>query len=233
MILTAPCWARIFVDAPVPHRPRSLRLVVPTMRPRFVSSTQFDALLQRLSPDRDEAGRQYEQLRRRLVSLFTYRGCSDPAELADETLDRVAIKVAAQPPTIDVSDPARFIFGVAWNVARESFHVRRPIPFPDNVEPVDPAARPDEHLIADVRQRCFSICLGQLAQGDRELVLRYFQKEKREKIELRYRLASELRITPNALRVRISRITSSLRTCTVGCVQAVANDSCKGEHRAD
>jgi hypothetical protein len=200
------------------------------MRP--LSGTQFDALLRTLSPDRDEAGRQYEQLRRRLVSLFTYRGCSEPAELADQTLDRVANKIAALSPSIDACDTARFAFGVAWNVARESFHVRRPVPLPDGFEPVYPGGTPDEPVNADVRQHCFGICLGQLAQDDRELVLQYFQKEKREKIELRLRLASELRITPNALRLRISRITSSLRGCTVGCAQAVANDSSKGGHRA-
>ena len=38
----------------------------------------FEQLLDWLNPDREQAGRDYEALRRRLIKLFTCRGCSDP-----------------------------------------------------------------------------------------------------------------------------------------------------------
>ena len=62
-----------------------------------------------------------EQLRQRLLMVFTYRGCSNVEDLADETMDRVAHRLAEHPADFDGSDPTKFILGVAWNVAHESF----------------------------------------------------------------------------------------------------------------
>src|SRR5262245_11300075 len=91
-------------------------------------SDQFEALLAQLGPDREVAGARYEQLRRRLMAVFEYRRCAHAEELADETLDRVARKVREMGDAFDGSDPARFVFGVAWNVARESFRRTTPLP---------------------------------------------------------------------------------------------------------
>src|SRR5262245_20430567 len=54
---------------------------------------EFDCLLAYLSPDREEAGKEYETLRRKLIKLFQYRGCHSPEELADETINRIAKKI--------------------------------------------------------------------------------------------------------------------------------------------
>jgi len=193
------------------------------MKLRSISSSQFENFLRRLSPDRDEAGRQYEQLRRRLIALFTYRKCAEPDALADETLDRVALKIEGLAPPGAAADAARFAFGVAWNVARESFHApRTPLSLSDTPEPPDPAPPFDDRLADDVLRRCLQSCLRRLTAPDRELVLQYFRKEKRAKIEHRLALAMRLQITPNALRLRVSRITSSLRDCTSLCTGAGA-----------
>src|SRR5262245_51931924 len=55
-----------------------------------LNSEQFEALIQRLGPDRESAGIRYEELRHRLVTVFEYRRCHDPERLADTTLDIVA-----------------------------------------------------------------------------------------------------------------------------------------------
>jgi DNA-directed RNA polymerase specialized sigma24 family protein len=177
-------------------------------------SEQFEALLQRLGPDRDFAGTRYEQLRRRLVTVFEYRRCSHPEELADQTLDRAARRLQEIGSDFVGSDPTRFVFGVAWNVARESFRHPSALPLPEKWEGVDPGGRGDDE---DRERACLDRCLERLSAPERDLVLGYHQGEKSARIRRRSELARELELSPNALRLRIHRITSSLRECIVDC----------------
>jgi DNA-directed RNA polymerase specialized sigma24 family protein len=179
----------------------------------------FEALLQRLGPDREFAGTRYEQLRRRLVTVFEYRRCSHPEELADQTLDRTARRLQEMGSDFVGSDPARFVFGVAWNVARESFRRTSTFPLPDKWEPVSPVASEAE----DERERaCLDRCLEDLEAPDRDLILGYHQGEKSARIRRRSELAHELGMSPNALRLKIHRITGCLRECVVGCTKREA-----------
>jgi DNA-directed RNA polymerase specialized sigma24 family protein len=179
---------------------------------------QFEALLGRLAPDRDAAGREYEQLRQRLITIFTYRRCPHPEDLADETMDRVARKLLEMGPAFEGSDPSRFVFGVAWNVAKESFHGRREVQMSSTL---DPAAAPDtDDEIEANGERCLDQCLRRLADPERRLVLHYFEEEKRAKIARRSALARDLGISSNALRLRIHRVVQQLRDCVVNCLEA-------------
>ena len=183
-----------------------------------MNASQFEAFLKRLAPDREQAGRRYEQLRRRLISLFTYRGCAHPEELADETLDRTARKLNDAPSALDGADPSPLVFGIAWNVARESFHSPRPTVLEDTCDPPDPmstAANPD---VQEREQHCLDRCLLQMPPADRTLVLAYFEKEKRAKIQQRQQLAGQLGVSSNALRLRVHRITVTLRDCVHECM---------------
>ena len=144
-----------------------------------MTAGQFEALLDRLALDREQAGRRYEQLRRRLISIFTYRGCVSPEELADETLDRAAGKLADTPGSFEGTDAGALVFGIAWNVARESFHTARPLALPEGHDPMDPAPAPDEDRSGEREQQCLEQCLAQLPAADRTLLLTYFEKEKR------------------------------------------------------
>ena len=83
---------------------------------------------------------------------------------------------------------------------------------------MDPATASDARCAQEREQQCLERCLQQLAVVDRTLVLTYFEKEKRAKIQQRALLAAELRVTPNALRLRVHRITSALRGCVYDCV---------------
>ena len=188
------------------------------MSPRPLEPDQFEAFLTRLSPDRDHAGRRYESLRARLIALFTYRGCPIPEELADETLDRTARKVADLPASAAPTDPSPLVFGIAWNVARESFHTPRWAPLPDCDLP-DPIQVPSDPLKQEREQRCLDRCLDGLGAAESQLVLAYFAQEKRAKIERRSRLAADLGISQNALRLRVHRITSTLRACIDTCLR--------------
>jgi DNA-directed RNA polymerase specialized sigma24 family protein len=180
---------------------------------------QFEALLQRLAQDRELAGMRYEQLRSRLLSLFEYRGCTHVEELTDETLDRAARRLQEMGDDFVGSDPTRFVYGVAWNVARESFRRRSTIPLPDRWEGRDASALPGDWDEAGERERaCLDRCLELFAPAERILVLGYFEGEKSTRIEQRSALAQELGISSNALRLKIHRLTGRLRDCVVRCV---------------
>jgi DNA-directed RNA polymerase specialized sigma24 family protein len=175
----------------------------------------FEALLQRLGPDRDLAGTRYEQLRRRLVTVFAYRRCHHPEELADETLDRAARRLQEMGSEFVGSDPARFVFGVAWNVARESFRRRTPVSLPERWE--KPSVPKPETDGDELVRTCLDRCLDQLAPPDRSLALDYHRGEGGARIRRRSELARTAGLSPNALRLRIHRITSRLRECVVRC----------------
>lgn len=179
---------------------------------------QFEALLQRLAPDRELAGKRYEQLRSRLLSLFEYRGCAHVEELADETLDRAARRLQEMGDDFVGSDPSRFVYGVAWNVARESFRRPRAIPLPDRWEGSGPSAAPADEE-GERERACLERCLELLSAGERSLVLGYFEGEKGARIERRSTLAQELGISPNALRLKIHRLTGRLRDCVSRCLE--------------
>jgi len=185
--------------------------------PEPLRPEQFDTLLQRLAPDRDLAGTRYEQLRRRLVTLFDYRGCPHPEELADETLDRAARRLDEMGSEFVGSDPARFVYGVAWNVARESYRRRSTVPLPERWEgpsPAEPPGAEDEEL----ERACLDRCLDRLSPGEQRLVLGYFEGEGGARIQRRAELALELDVSLNALRLKIHRLTGRLRECVVRCV---------------
>jgi DNA-directed RNA polymerase specialized sigma24 family protein len=177
----------------------------------------FEALLQRLAPDRELAGMRYEQLRSRLLSLFQYRGCAHVEELADEALDRAARRLQEMGDDFVGTDPARFVYGVAWNVARESFRRRPTIPLPDGWEGREASALPGE-VDLERERACLDRCLELFGPAERSLLLGYFEGEKSARIERRSTLAQELGISPNALRLKIHRLTGRLRECVVRCV---------------
>ncbi|HEU4833759.1 MAG TPA: hypothetical protein VFS90_05065 [Pyrinomonadaceae bacterium] len=173
------------------------------------SKEDFEKLLRWLDPDRDRAGEKYEKIRLRLIRIFTCRGCANVEDLADATINVVAAKVDSLAETYK-GDPALFFYGVAKNIYHEEFKKKPP--------PVPPPP-PD---VTQVEQQCGCLeeCLKQqLPVADRQLVLRYHEKEKQEKIRLRKQIAIELGITLNALRIRVHHIHARLRPCIEQCLQ--------------
>jgi hypothetical protein len=77
-----------------------------------LTQESFDSLLAWLHPDREQAGERYESIRCSLIRFFSARGFSNPEELADETIDRVARKIDELVPSYS-GDPATYFFAVA------------------------------------------------------------------------------------------------------------------------
>jgi DNA-directed RNA polymerase specialized sigma24 family protein len=178
-----------------------------------LTQESFDALLAWLDPAREEAGRKYEEIRLRLIKVFTCRGCFEPEDLADETINRVSKKLR-EIETDYSGDPARYFYGVANKVHLESLR-RKPIPIP----PV----RSEESDDIEKEYECLERCIQRLTPNNRALVLQYYQEEKRAKIDHRKDLAEQLGIALNALRIRAHRIRASLQECVQNCLnEAVA-----------
>ncbi|MCC6992516.1 MAG: hypothetical protein IT181_26165, partial [Acidobacteria bacterium] len=85
------------------------------------STSGFNRLLRELDADRDEAGKKFEALRRRLERFFDWRGAMAPDECADRTLDRLAAKIGAG---VQVESMEAYTFAIARLVFLEQS--RRP-----------------------------------------------------------------------------------------------------------
>jgi DNA-directed RNA polymerase specialized sigma24 family protein len=179
----------------------------------------LEGLLARLHPDREQAAEAYERIRARLLKFFDYRGCGAAEQAADETIDRVARRLA-EGESIRADDASPYFLGVARNVLRE-YWARpeggwRSIDDVDAAElPAPPEAVPDED--DERRWRCLEKCLDGLAAGARELVLEYYEWGRRERIGSRKELGQRLGLSLNALRIRAHRIRASLERCVRDC----------------
>jgi RNA polymerase sigma factor (sigma-70 family) len=179
-------------------------------RDRVLTQEAFDRLLSWLDMNRDEAGKKYEAIRSRLIKIFTCRGCSEAEELADETINRVAAKVNAIEDGY-VGDPVLYFYGVAHKIHLEYLRRSRPVPQVVSVE-----ASTDE----DEREYdCLDDCIQHLQPNQRELVLEYYQEDKRAKINHRKELALKMGIALNALRIRAHRIRATLQQCVEDCLE--------------
>lgn len=184
--------------------------------PGGLTPEEFEAFLARLSPDRDEAGRLYEDLRRRLLRLFELRFCEGPEALVDEAIDRVA---RLRPEKEIQSSLFAYTRGVAHHVAQEMLRQRqrerRAFVVITVLDGPEPEPEPE---IDSARTRCLDACLLELPGDQRRLILEYHQGE--DHIRRRQGLARELGTSPNALRIRAHRIRKELEACCARCLEA-------------
>src|SRR5437016_9086682 len=68
--------------------------MTPARKLQVLRQEDFDRLLLWLDPDPERAGIIYEKIRWRMIAILASRGCRLAEELADETIDRVARRVA-------------------------------------------------------------------------------------------------------------------------------------------
>ena len=177
-----------------------------------MTSEEFESLLSWLSPDREKAGAIYEKIRRKLIGFITRRACICPEELTDDTLNRVARKVAEN--KVENSDnPIRFCYGVAKNVHREYLKKLEKI---RSLRPED--LRVFEHEDREREMACLDTCLQKLTPENRTVITQYMAHRGREKIRTRREMAARLGTGMNALRIRVFRIQNTLRECIRNCV---------------
>jgi DNA-directed RNA polymerase specialized sigma24 family protein len=173
-----------------------------------LSQEAFDALLDWLDSDREQAALKYEKIRRSLIKIFTGRGSVEPEDLADETINRVTSKLKEIEKDFS-GDRTRYFFGVANKVHLE--HLRRRLPQAMPSPPNDPDR-------IELEYNCLEHCIERLSNDNRELLLRYHGATGHAETDPRRALAEELGIAPNALRIRVFRIRLSLKDCVEKCI---------------
>jgi len=171
----------------------------------------FAKFLSRLGAEPERAGERYEAVRLALVKFFDWQGAFTPEDLADEVINRVARKIDEGD---ELRDVAAYCHGVARLVLLE--HRKAVINRRAEVEEIDSLALPPETAETsgtDERRDHLEHCLGEMPVESRQLVLRYYQDERRQKIDARAALARQLGIPLNALRSRVQRIRDRLEQC--------------------
>ena len=163
----------------------------------------FDKLLLWLDPDRDKAGEKYERIRLRLIKILATRGCYEIEDLADDTINVVASRIDWLIENYQ-GEPSLYFFGVAKKIHLEEQN-KKP---PPNIPPPEPAP-PDLETVSSYLEQC----LQELPGNARDLVLQYHCGEKQVKIQNRKRLAEQLQISRNALRVKMHHLHVRLREC--------------------
>ena len=171
---------------------------------------EFEKFLLWFDSDRDAAGYRLNVIQSRLTHIFVSRGCIDAESLADEVLNRVAVRIDSC--VTKYNDPLRCCLGFLDNVHREylrdqqkTLNARKP-----------PEPRPSEEL--EKEDQCLKHCLGNLEISERDLFKRYFNGEKRVRIDARRELAAERELTANALRIQAHRILKRVRVCMEECM---------------
>ena len=188
----------------------------------------FDRLLVLLNPDRRRAAEEYELLRQVLIRFFQWRGWADAEDLADEVFDRVARRLSED---VEIHNPRPFFYGVARRVhlERREHSANKVVPLDSVPALADANSNPSTMGDRDACERDLerrhlytSRCLQELPPEARRLFLDYHQGEGSVRIARRKRLASELGVSMNALRIRISRIAEDVATCVERHLAAVA-----------
>ncbi|HEV7396094.1 MAG TPA: hypothetical protein VGN86_06255 [Pyrinomonadaceae bacterium] len=185
-------------------------------RERDPTPEEFEKLLAWLA----SAGRDYQTMHYRLTRIFIAGGCCDAEALADEVMNRVAVRIDKVVQTFP-GDPARCLQGFAENVAREhKKFLKKQIDIErveQSIQPDEPEQEKNERQKRDLEDASLAKCMEELSAGDRNLFERYFQKETKAKVARR-KLAAELEITANALRIKAHRLRRRLRQRLDGCL---------------
>jgi DNA-directed RNA polymerase specialized sigma24 family protein len=183
---------------------------------RSLKEQDFNNLLEWFSPDREESGRQYEQIRFGLIRFFRFRGCNDPGSLADETINRVASKIGKFEES---SAKAINIFqGFASKIYLEyRTRVRKEVQLDTDLPFHEPILEEDSNRKESIHV-CLETCLNKLDPIENEMIIRYYNNDKSRRFESRRVMAENLKINMGALHTRVFRVRSSLKQCIERCL---------------
>lgn len=174
----------------------------------------FETFLAHLDSDRERASEKFEVLRLKLVRFFEWRSCPYPEDHAWETIIRVCRRLGEGEVIKDVTNYAYGVARLLFLEILKTLEKERAA-----LERLPPRAESDGESQQQSLSDCFESCLGELSSEDRDLITRYYQGEKHAKIENRRRLAEELGILLNALRIRAHRIRGRLERCISKCLE--------------
>lgn len=180
----------------------------------ILTQEAFDRLLSCLDVNRERAGEKYELLRLKLIKYFEWQNSAAPEELADETINRVARKISEGE---EVQNLNSYFFGTARHLASEKRKKQERAQaafeqFPDYLQSLQ-----SNNFATQQQLECCEACLANLTAEKRKLIIAYYASEHSSKIDAHKRLADELGISLNSLRIRAHRIKLELEKCIVEC----------------
>jgi hypothetical protein len=171
------------------------------------SEEAFNKLLLWLDPARDKAAKKYQTIQLRLIRIFAAKGSCDPEEIADETFNVAAIKIDWLLENY-VGDPSLYLYAIAKKIFLETI---KPKPVPPT---------PPDNTEQERRSTCLDRCVEKLLTPEEaRLIIRYHEKEGRERIQARRELAEESRLSINALRIKVHHIHARLLPCMKDCLK--------------
>ena len=177
-----------------------------------ITQEDFDGLLGWLASDAEEAGKKYEEIRRGLINYFYYRGCLDAEGLADETINRVAAKLAGT--HFDENFKlANYFYSFAAKIYLEDYKKsKRFVSEYENLQVLPPVEESNPGLV------CLESCLAKHPDHERKLLIKYYGFGKSERAEQRKLLAAAHKINVLFLHTKISRLKKILRACLKNCL---------------
>src|SRR6266478_4173464 len=182
-----------------------------------LTADKFAKLLARLDPDRERAGERYEDLRRTLTRFFEWRNAPFPEEQTDEVFNRIARKLFEG---VEIRNIGSYCYEVARLVCLEALKgrdsKRASLDHSHDVAVVD---RADEARENEIRLACLEDCLDSLTIKNRELIVAYYQDNKRDRIERRKSLAASFGLQREALANRAQRLRDKLEQCVKSCLR--------------
>lgn len=169
-----------------------------------------------LGDNREEAGEKYEEIRVRLINFFSWRGRSNPEDLADQVINIVVGKLPQLAREYE-GDPVRYFLGVART------HVKKK-DLRSLESPVSPELKTNEEnieelLIKEVTNNCYRKCFDELSNTHKNLITRYYKNGGKQDNGFRKKFAVDNDMSFEALRVTISRIRSRLNQCLKKCTE--------------
>jgi DNA-directed RNA polymerase specialized sigma24 family protein len=172
----------------------------------------WDGFLLCLDDDRDRAAEKYEKIRQKLIKFFEWKNLQQAEDLTDETLNRVARRIE-EGLEIHAADPFAYIYRVALLIAKEAFRDRQRTARALHEHGFQREVLDEPEPEADVRLECLRQCIANLPDAQKQLVLQYHAVESKDRIPQRRRLAAQLHLPLNALRIRACRIRARLEDC--------------------
>src|SRR5262249_40976607 len=117
----------------------------------------------------------------------------------------------------EIRDVATYCIGIGRMLVRElgRERLRAPVSLAQTPEP---RTLPEEHgNDTECRLECLRRCLTRLSPENRDLILKYYQGDKTEKINTRKELTRVFGVGASTLRMRAMRIRETLHRCAENC----------------
>lgn len=189
-----------------------------------LSAERFAALLRSLDADPDVGAEKYLLLRHKLVRVFERLSCGDPDELADEVMDRVAMKLQKE----SIHNLNSFAYAVAMKVSLERRKTSARLVSMDGPEQHKDSLTGERDLESRILDRmgnarhmeCLRQCLQRLNAEDRQLLFEYYKGEKQARIRHRQELAEQRATTLPRLRSEVNMLRERLRHCIERCLKS-------------